>query len=66
MNKEEEKYINELIDKFNNMTQQEQQEELKSLYTTSEISYVEISEKYRDAVRRLREIQKQFKDKQYF
>ncbi len=65
MNKEE-KYINELIDKFNNMTQQEQQEELKSLYTTSEISYVEISEKYRDAVRRLREIQKQFKDKQYF
>lgn len=66
MNKEEEKYINELIDKFNNMTQEEQQEELKSLYTTSEISYVEISEKYRDAVRRLREIQKQFKDKQYF
>ena len=66
MSKEEEKYINELIEKFNNMTQQEQQEELKSLYTTSEISYVEISEKYRDAVRRLREIQKQFKDKQYF
>lgn len=66
MNKEEEKYINELINKFNNMTQQEQQEELKSLYTTSEISYVEISERYRDAVRRLREIQKQFKDKQYF
>lgn len=66
MSKEEEKYINELIDKFNNMTQEEQQEELKSLYTTSEISYVEISEKYRDAVRRLREIQKQFKDKQYF
>ena len=65
MNKEEEKYINELIDKFNNMTQQEQQEELKSLYVTSEISYVEISEKYRDAVKRLREIQKQFKDKQY-
>jgi 5'-deoxynucleotidase YfbR-like HD superfamily hydrolase len=65
MNKEEEKYINELIDKFNNMTQEEQQEELKSLYTTSEISYVEISEKYRDAVRRLREIQKQFKDKKY-
>lgn len=66
MSKEEEKYINELIDKFNNMTQEEQQEELKSLYTTSEISYVEISEKYRDAVRKLREIQKQFKDKQYF
>lgn len=66
MSKEEEKYINELIDKFNNMKQEEQQEELKSLYTTSEISYVEISEKYRDAVRRLRGIQKQFKDKQYF
>lgn len=65
MNKEEEKYINELIDQFNNMTQQEQQEELKSLYTTSEIAYVEISEKYRDAVKRLREIQKEFKDKQY-
>lgn len=65
MSQEEEKYINEFIDKFNNMTYEEQQEELKALYIISKIIYVKIADKYCNAVERLREIQKQFKNVSY-
>ena len=66
MNKEEEKHIDELVNKFNNMTKEEQQREIKALYITHEILYTKMSEKYFDAVKRLIQIQQQFKDKQYF
>ena len=65
MSQEEEKYINEFIDKFNNMTYEEQQKELKALYIISKILYVKIGDKYSNAVKRLHEIQKQFTDVSY-
>lgn len=65
MSQEEEKYINELVEKFKYMPYQEQQEELKRLYTTSEIVFVEVSDKYRDAVIILRAIQKHFTGIEY-
>ena len=65
MSAEEEKMINELIEKFKYMPYEEQQKELKNLYIVSRIIYPDISNKYSNAVYRLREIQKQFKNVDY-
>lgn len=65
MTKEEEKYINELVEKFNKMTYEEQQEELKNLYRTCEIAYVEVVERYSKAVKKLRKIQQELKEIEY-
>lgn len=65
MSAEEEKMINELIEKFKYMPYEEQQKELKNLYIVSRIIYPNIGDRYTNAVYRLREIQKQFKNVDY-
>lgn len=65
MSEKEEKYINEFIERFNNMKYEEQQKELKALYITSKILYEKIGDKYINAVKKLYEIQKQFTDVSY-
>jgi len=65
LSEKEEKYINEFIERFNNMKYEEQQKELKALYITSKILYEKIGDKYINAVKKLYEIQKQFTDVSY-
>ena len=58
MNKEEIKeHIDNLINNFNNMSYEEQQEELFDLYKTGEVEYVDVVDKYSNFVKKYKQLQ---------
>lgn len=62
MAKEEIKnHINNLIDNFNNMSYESQQEELFELYKTGEVEYVDVVDRYSECVKRIKHLEKQNK-----
>ena len=54
-------HINNLIDNFNRMDFQNQQEELFELYKTGEVEYVDVVDRYSECVKRIKQLEKQNK-----
>lgn len=57
MNEEIKEHISSLINNFNNMTYEEQQEELLELYKACEIDYVNIVERHSNLAKQKRQLQ---------